>query len=66
MHLVIVEAERRIEADDIPRYKTNFAEELANWLSSMHPTAPQVKAHTIENNAKICELWRQVRSSRSP
>lgn len=65
MHLIIREAERRVEIDDVPDSKKLFTEQLSAWLSSSHKLAPNTTPKAIGNNSSISELHRAVLKRRA-
>lgn len=62
MHLVLQEAQRRLDAGKYPGSLTAFTEDLANWLEVTEPKAAPTKPKTMRNNPKLQELWRRHKS----
>ena len=58
MHLVLREAQRRLDAIDYPESLTAFTKELAKWLEVAQPDAAPTKPRTMSNNRQLQELWR--------
>jgi hypothetical protein len=56
-HLVMKEAQRRLDAGNYPELLKTFSEELENWLKVAEPEAAPMTAKTIQNNLR--ELWRR-------
>jgi hypothetical protein len=54
-HLVIPEAQRRLDAGKYPETLTAFSGELAAWLKKAHPEAASMTAKTIGNT--ITRQW---------
>jgi hypothetical protein len=58
-NLILPEAAARLEAGACPPSKTQFAEQLVDWLRKEHPGAPRPTAKSIRQTPAFQELWSQ-------
>jgi hypothetical protein len=58
-HLVLLEAQRRLNAGDYPETLVKFSGQLADWLKKTEPAAVPMTPKSIENN--IRKIWHTQR-----
>jgi hypothetical protein len=60
MHLILLEAERRLDCEKQVTSKKAFAAALSEWLAKDHPTAAPTTPKTITNNPRFSQMWREA------